>query len=382
MASERPGFGIYIHWPFCAAKCPYCDFNSHVRKSVDHEEWCAALLTDLKHQAEKTEGREVTSIFFGGGTPSLMDPATVGALIDEVSRIWHVANDLEVSLEANPTSVEADRFRAFRLAGVNRVSMGIQALNDPDLKALGRMHSAKEAMNAFDVARSHFERISFDLIYARQGQSALDWEKELNTALEMAVDHLSLYQLTIEAGTRFGDLYDRNMLKGLPSANLGAELFEITQDLCADHGMAAYEVSNHARADSECRHNLTYWRYEPYLGIGPGAHGRNLRGNQRFETVSLSNPEAWLRSVQEKGSGVKTDVSLSEEDTGTEYALMCLRLSEGLSLEKFKGLSGRHLNTSRIDDLISQELAFLEGDRLKTTSKGRPVLNAILAELL
>ena len=382
MASERPGFGIYIHWPFCAAKCPYCDFNSHVRKAVDHGVWRESLLSDLRYQSEKTERQEVTSIFFGGGTPSLMEPETVGALIDEVSRIWQVSNDLEVSMEANPTSVEADRFREYRLAGVNRVSMGIQALNDTDLKALGRMHSAKEAMAAFEVARDHFERISFDLIYARQNQSALDWERELSAALDMAVDHLSLYQLTIEAGTRFGDLYDRKMLRGLPSEGLGAELYEITQDLCGDSGMPAYEVSNHAREGSECRHNLTYWRYEPYLGVGPGAHGRNLRDGQRYETVSLSNPEAWLQSVQETGSGVKTDEALSGEEAGTEYALMCLRLSEGLSLERFERLSGRRLDPSKILDLISQELVSLEGDRLRTTSKGRPVLNAILAELL
>ena len=377
-----PGFGIYIHWPFCAAKCPYCDFNSHVRPTVDHDDWREALLTDIRTQAETTEKQTVTSIFFGGGTPSLMEPATVGALIDEVSRLWQVANDLEVTLEANPTSVEADRFRAFRTAGVNRISMGIQSLNDSDLKALGRMHSAAEAMAAFDVARENFDRISFDLIYARQNQTLAEWEKELTRALDMAVDHLSLYQLTIEAGTRFGDLYDRGKLRGLPSEGLGADLYDLTQAICADHGMGAYEVSNHAREGSECRHNLTYWRYGPYLGVGPGAHGRLLQGQERFETVSFSNPEKWLETVAAHGSGLKSSDRLSETDAGHEYALMCLRLTEGLELSRYELISGHRLDQVRIDDLISQELLRQNEDRIYTTAQGRPVLNGVLGALL
>ncbi len=380
--SDRAGFGIYIHWPFCAAKCPYCDFNSHVRAGVDHSAWKEALLRDLRFQAETTDKKMVTSIFFGGGTPSLMEPATVAALIDEVSRIWHVANDLEVTLEANPTSVEAGRFQAFRTAGVNRISMGIQALNDPDLKALGRMHSATEAIAAFDVARNTFERISFDLIYARQNQTLAEWEAELTHAIGLAVDHLSLYQLTIEAGTRFGDLYDRGKLRGLPQEGLAADMYELTQEICYEAGMGAYEISNHARDGSECRHNLTYWRYGPYLGVGPGAHGRLLRGDARSETVSYSNPEAWLSAVGQAGHGVKSKEALSGSDAGSEYALMCLRLAEGLELSRFESLSGRALAGDRMVDLISQEYLAQDGDRIKATPKGRPVLNTILQELL
>jgi len=380
--NRDPGFGIYIHWPFCAAKCPYCDFNSHVRVAVDQEVWRTALLADLRHQAETTDKRQVTSIFFGGGTPSLMKPSLVGSLIDEVQRLWPVANDLEISLEANPTSVEAERFRAYRAVGVNRISMGIQALNDPDLKALGRLHTAAEAMAAFDVAREAFERVSFDLIYARQDQSLSDWEGELTMALGLAVDHLSLYQLTIEPNTRFGALYERETLRGLPSEGLGADMYDLTQQLCAGAGLDAYEISNHAGADAMCRHNLTYWRYGPYLGIGPGAHGRPLRDGIRSETVGWSEPEAWLKAVSEQGHGMKDRAVLSPAEAGVEYALMCLRLAEGLSLTRYTAISGEKLPKDIIDDLISQEFLVLEDDRLSATVKGRPVLNKVLQELL
>lgn len=379
---DAPGFGVYIHWPFCAAKCPYCDFNSHVRKAIDHSAWRNALLCDLRTQAEFSDKETVTSIFFGGGTPSLMEPETVGALIDEVGRLFQVANNLEVTLEANPTSVEAGRFRDFRSAGVNRVSMGIQALNDPDLKALGRMHSAAEAMAAFNVARENFDRISFDLIYARQNQSLDDWSSELRRAIGLAVDHLSLYQLTIEAGTRFGDLYDRNKLKGLPSDSLGADMYDLTQEICFDSGLPAYEISNHAAVGSECLHNLTYWRYGPYLGVGPGAHGRVISGGKRYETESYAQPEAWLSSVLDHRHGLRTRESLFSEDVGTEYALMSLRLAEGLSLSRYKLLSGLDLDSPQLSELISQEYIKRDGDRISATSTGRPVLNSILKELL
>ena len=377
-----PGFGIYIHWPFCAAKCPYCDFNSHVRTAVDQSVWQEALLSDLRYQAETTERRIVTSVFFGGGTPSLMEPSVVGALIDEVHRLWPVSNQLEVTLEANPTSVEAERFAGYRAAGVNRVSMGVQALNDPDLKALGRMHTASEAMAAFDEARNAFERVSFDLIYARQGQSLRDWEQELGRALGMAVDHLSLYQLTIEPGTRFGDLYDRGKLRGLPDEGLGADMYDLTQQMCDAAGFPAYEVSNHARSGAECRHNLTYWRYGPYLGVGPGAHGRLLRDGQRVETVAWAQPEAWLQAVNARGNGLKETAELSHADAGAEYALMCLRLVEGMSMDRYRQIAGQDLAVNAITDLISQEYLEKNGDTLRATAKGRPVLNRILQELL
>ncbi len=382
MADTYDGFGIYVHWPFCMAKCPYCDFNSHVREEVDHSAWRSALRTDLQTQAQKTEMRKVSSVFFGGGTPSLMQPETVGAVLDDIAKHWGLADDFEVSLEANPTSVEADKFAGFRSAGVTRVSMGIQALNDPDLKALGRMHSAQEAMAAFDIARAHFDRISFDLIYARQNQTLANWEAELKRALDMAVDHLSLYQLTIEAGTRFGDLYDRGKLRGLPSDDLGAEMYEMTQEICEEAGLPAYEVSNHARKDAQCRHNLTYWRYEPYLGIGPGAHGRGLRDGQSVEMISRSNPEGWLQAVDLQGSGLKSEVMLPNSDAGTEYALMSLRLTEGLDLDRYTEISGNSLIQENVNQLI--ESGFLEqtGRALRTTRKGRPVLNAVLGALL
>lgn len=382
MPERAAGFGIYIHWPFCAAKCPYCDFNSHVRRAVDHDAWRAALLTDLRHQADLSDTRTVTSIFFGGGTPSLMQPATVGALIDEVASLWDVADDLEITLEANPTSVEADKFKAFRSAGVNRVSMGIQALNDPDLKALGRMHSAAEAMAAFDVARSQFERVSFDLIYARQNQTLRDWQDELAKALAMAVDHLSLYQLTIEPGTRFGELYSLNKLRDLPGDDLGADLYDATQSLCAAAGMPSYEISNYARSDAMCRHNLTYWRYGPYLGVGPGAHGRMMTNGERFETASHSNPEAWLSAVAERGTGLRHRTKLSPSDMGTEYALMSMRLAEGMSLNRFQTLSGRIIGLDQIGDLISRDYIEHDEDMLRATPKGRPVLNSLLQQML
>ncbi|MCL4155215.1 UNVERIFIED_CONTAM: hypothetical protein GTU68_030977, partial [Idotea baltica] len=266
--------GVYIHWPFCQAKCPYCDFNSHVSSNVDQTAWVRAYLSELDRLAELTPNRIVSTVFFGGGTPSLMLPDTVAAIIERVRQNWRCTNDIEVNLEANPTSVEASRFRGFQQAGVNRISMGIQALNDQDLKLLGRLHSVAEAQKAFDIARNIFDRVSFDLIYARQNQSAAEWEAELTQALGMAVDHLSLYQLTIEEGTAFGDRFARGGLRGLPTDDLSADLYELTQSITSDHGFSAYEVSNHAKTGQESRHNLVYWRGGDYVGVGPGAHGR------------------------------------------------------------------------------------------------------------
>ncbi|MEX0971448.1 MAG: radical SAM family heme chaperone HemW [Paracoccaceae bacterium] len=378
---QNGGFGIYIHWPFCLAKCPYCDFNSHVRRQVDHAAWQNALITELRANAALTGRRHVRSIFFGGGTPSLMPPALVGALIDEVAKLWVLEPDAEITLEANPTSVEAERFRGFAAAGVNRISMGIQALNDPDLKALGRMHSTAEAMQAFDIARSLFKRVSFDLIYARQNQTLAAWEAELGTALKMAVDHLSLYQLTIEDGTRFGELAARGKLRGLPSDDLGADMYELTQSLCDAAGMPCYEVSNHARAGAESRHNLVYWRYGDYAGVGPGAHGRLSLNAGRFARENLRNPEAWLARVAAQGHGGVAQTLLSAGDEASEYLLMSMRLVEGCDIARYSALAGHALNMAAVADCVNQGLLVHEGTQLATTARGRIVLNAILREI-
>ena len=295
---QQGGFGLYVHWPFCQAKCPYCDFNSHVSREIDQERWRRAYLAELDRYAAEVPGRVLTSVFFGGGTPSLMDPELVGAILDRVARLWPMANDPEITLEANPTSVEAGRFRGYRDAGVNRVSMGIQALNNADLARLGRLHSVEEALAAFDIARGLFDRVSFDLIYARQGQTLADWRIELQQALSMAVDHLSLYQLTIEPGTAFGDRFARGTLRDLPDDDAGADMYLLTQEMCDAAGLHGYEVSNHAARGAESRHNLVYWRYGDFVGIGPGAHGRLTLDGQRHATIGHHMPEAWLHAVQ------------------------------------------------------------------------------------
>lgn len=378
---QNGGFGIYIHWPFCLAKCPYCDFNSHVRRQVDYAAWQSALITELRANAALTGQRNVRSVFFGGGTPSLMPSALVGALIDEVAKLWVLEPDAEITLEANPTSVEAERFRGFARAGVNRISMGIQALNDPDLKALGRMHTAAEAMQAFDIARGLFKRVSFDLIYARQNQSLAAWEAELTAALKLAVDHLSLYQLTIEDGTRFGELAARGKLRGLPGDDLGADMYELTQNLCDAAGMPGYEVSNHARRGAESRHNLVYWRYGDYAGVGPGAHGRLSLNAGRFARENLRNPEAWLARVAKQGHGAVEQTLLSAEDEASEYLLMSMRLVEGCDMARYGALAGQPLNTAAVADCVNEGLLVQQGARLATTARGRIVLNAILRDI-
>ena len=289
---EHGGFGLYIHWPFCQAKCPYCDFNSHVVSNINQSEWQNAYLSEIRRVGAETKDRVLRSVFFGGGTPSMMDADLVDAIITQIRATWPLANDIEITLEANPTSVEAGRFRGYREAGVNRISLGIQALNDPDLKALGRLHTTKEAMAAFDVARNAFERVSFDLIYARQGQSVKAWEKELTTALGLAIDHLSLYQLTIETGTAFGDRYAAGKLRGLPNDDLAADMYDLTQSVCENKGFPGYEVSNHSKPGSESIHNKIYWQYGDYVGIGPGAHGRVTLNNQRYSTETPLGPTA------------------------------------------------------------------------------------------
>lgn len=298
------GFGLYLHWPFCQSKCPYCDFNSHVAATIDQGRWQRAYLSEIRRLGAETEGRVLNSVFFGGGTPSLMEPDLVAAILETVRATWPLANDLEVTLEANPGSVEAGRFRGYRAAGVNRISMGIQALNDADLRKLGRLHTVAEARAAFDVARTTFDRVSFDLIYARQDQPLEHWRSELTEALTMAADHLSMYQLTVEDGTAFGDRFKRGKLRGLPEEELSADMYALTQDLCEAAGLPAYEVSNHARPGAESRHNLIYWRGGDYAGVGPGAHGRLTFPTGRWATEAPRAPAAWLERVERDGTEI------------------------------------------------------------------------------
>lgn len=375
------GFGLYLHWPFCASKCPYCDFNSHVTAGIDESRWNRAFLAEISRVAALTPGRVLNTVFFGGGTPSLMSPDLVHSILDAVRGHWTLGNDIEITLEANPGSVEAGRFRGYADAGVNRISMGVQALNDDDLRRLGRLHSATEARAAFDVARTAFDRVSFDLIYARLGQTLEAWARELHEALSMAVDHLSAYQLTIEDGTAFGARYAAGGLRDLPGDDDAADMYLTTQDICAAHGMPAYEVSNHARPGAESRHNLIYWHYGDYAGIGPGAHGRLTRGGTRFATEALRAPGAWLAQVETKGHGELAPEALSAADAGTEFLLMGLRLAEGIDPLRHAAISGRALNREAI--LRLEELGLLTiGDRIAATAKGRAVLNAVLRELL
>ena len=378
---QQGGFAIYMHWPFCQAKCPYCDFNSHVARQIDQSRWLAAYQREIDRYALETPGRVLTSIFFGGGTPSLMNPDVVAGVLERIKQHWPQANDLEVTLEANPGSVEAGRFKAYADAGVTRISMGIQALNDIDLQRLGRIHSTSEAMAAFYIARNHFDRVSFDLIYARQNQTLQDWKSELKQALGMAVDHLSLYQLTIEEGTAFGDRYARGKLKGLPPDDLSADMYQATQDICEDAGFLTYEVSNHARIGAESRHNRVYWRYGDYIGIGPGAHGRLTLDGQRHATEAWSNPQKWLDTT-EGALGEKERAALSGDDQASEFLMMGLRLAEGVDPSRYTALAGRALPQDRLDQLAELGMIEASNNRITVTRQGRMVLNAILSELL
>ncbi|WP_170364350.1 radical SAM family heme chaperone HemW [Ruegeria arenilitoris] len=375
------GFGLYVHWPFCEAKCPYCDFNSHVSRNIDQKQWLDAYLSELKRAAAETPDRVLNTIFFGGGTPSLMAPETVAAMIDAARSLWRPANDMEITLEANPGSVEAGRFAAYRDAGVNRISMGIQAMNDEDLRRLGRIHSVAEARAAFDIARSCFARVSFDLIYARQYQTLEAWRAELTEALSMAIDHLSLYQLTIEAGTAFGDRYSVGKLRGLPEDDSAADMYLTTQEICETHGMPAYEVSNHAVPGAESRHNLIYWRYGDYVGIGPGAHGRITVDGQRIATETHLAPTAWLNAAAQ-GNGEKLRTPLTAEEQANEYLMMCLRLTEGLDMDRFNCLSGHPLPQRKLGYLQDIGMIAQDGPRVSATADGRAVLNAVIRELL
>jgi oxygen-independent coproporphyrinogen-3 oxidase len=376
-----PGFGVYVHWPFCRLKCPYCDFNSHAAPAVDHARWRRALVAELRRAARATPGRAVASVFFGGGTPSLMEPATVAAVIDAVADRWPTASGLEVTLEANPTSVEADKFRGFRAAGVNRVSLGVQALDDGALRLLGRGHTAAEARAAVALAARCFERYSFDLIYARPGQTAESWRRELKEALVIAGEHLSLYQLAIEPGTPFHR-------DGVPAApeGLAADLYAATQEALAAAGLPAYEVSNHARPGAECRHNLAVWRGGDYVGIGPGAHGRITGTDGTWALHQIYDPARWLAAVEEKGDGTAKRRLLGAEEREEELLLLGLRLAEGVDRRRFARLAGRGLDAAldlaRLRRLVDGGFLAADARSLTATAAGRLRLNAVLAALL
>jgi putative oxygen-independent coproporphyrinogen III oxidase len=381
-AAERQAFGVYVHWPFCLSKCPYCDFNSHVRHAaIDEERFARAFAREIATTAARTGSRDVTSIFLGGGTPSLMRPETVGAVLDAIGKYWRVAADAEVTLEANPTSVEATRFAGYRSAGVNRVSLGVQALSDAALKELGRLHSVREALDAVAIARKSFERYSFDLIYARTDQTPQAWADELALAIKEAAEHLSLYQLTIEEGTPFFGLHAAGKLK-TPDEATARALYDVTQEVCGRHGLPAYEISNHARRGAECRHNLVYWRGEEYAGIGPGAHGRLDIDGRRHATATEKRPEAWLMRVEANGHGVVTDDVLNGIERADEFLLMGLRLTEGIDPKRYAALSGRPLDEHRIAMLKEEGAITVDADgRLRVTQAGFPVLDAVVADL-
>ena len=388
MASfERPrgreAFGVYVHWPFCLSKCPYCDFNSHVRERIDEQRWTRALLADLDHQAALAPDREIVSVFFGGGTPSLMPPATVGALIERVHALWPAAADLEITLEANPNSAEADRFAAFARAGVNRLSLGIQSLDPEALRFLGRRHDRDEAIAAIRLARDTFPGYSFDLIYARPSQSLAAWNSELDEALALAGEHLSLYQLTIEPGTAFGNRAMRGETLAADEETAAA-LFELTQDRLGMAGLPAYEISNHARPGAECRHNMAYWRYEDYVGVGPGAHGRVTREGGKIATAQLRQPEAWLAAVESAGTAIDEEIPIARDSAVEEMVMMGLRLVEGISRPRLEALADADVETlfgPRLPRLIEGGFLTLDSERLAATEAGSRVLNAVLAAL-
>ena len=381
-ADADNAFGVYVHWPFCLSKCPYCDFNSHVRHApIDEARYVNAFAREIEAMAARAPGREVSSIFFGGGTPSLMQPQTIGGILDAIGKHWPISPTVEVTLEANPTSVDATRFHGYRAAGVNRVSLGVQALDDASLKMLGRLHTAREALDAVAIARSAFDRYSFDLIYARPDQTPQMWTDELTFAISEAAEHLSLYQLTIEEGTPFFGLHAAGKLK-TPDEATARILYDVTQEVCARHGLPAYEISNHARPGAECRHNLVYWRGQEYAGIGPGAHGRLDIGGIRHALATEKRPEAWLMRVEANGHGIVTDDLLNREERADEFLLMGLRLAEGIDPRRYAALSGRELDAARITVLREEGAIIVDpSGRLRVTQAGFPLLDAVVADL-
>ena len=377
---------LYIHWPFCRSKCPYCDFNSHVREGIDQDRWRRALLTELDHFADETKGRTVGSIFFGGGTPSLMPPSTAAALIDRAAERWTLVEDAEITLEANPTSVEANTFDGFAAAGVNRVSLGVQSLDDSALAFLGRGHSAAEALSAVAEAARRFNRFSFDLIYARPGQTVAQWTEELNRALDHAVGHLSVYQLTIEPGTAFYTMHARGALD-MPDGDTQADLYDATQQVLGAAGLPAYEISNHARPGEESRHNLVYWRYGDYVGIGPGAHGRlTLADGSKWATRTHRAPEIWLQRVERNSHAEHRREAIAPRDRLSELLMMGLRLREGVACGRIEAETGRdvraQIDARALERLTAGGFVTLDRDRFRATDEGRRRLNAVLADLL
>ncbi|PCI45396.1 MAG: coproporphyrinogen III oxidase [Alphaproteobacteria bacterium] len=385
MPVSNKNLAIYIHWPFCLSKCPYCDFNSHVREEIDEAAWANALTRELDHFRELSGPRTITSVFFGGGTPSLMSAQTVEKLLGRIAQLWSPDVAMEITLEANPTSVEAAKFRDFSAAGINRLSLGIQALNDPDLKALGREHNVKEARAAIDLSQKYFSRSSFDLIYARMGQALDDWAQELRQALTMSVGHLSLYQLTIERGTAFYQAHEKGRII-LPGEDLSADMYAVTQDICADHGLGAYEVSNHAAHGQESRHNLTYWTYGDYIGVGPGAHGRLVIDGELHALSQHRSPEKWLKTVADRGHATDQKEGLTATARAEEMIMMGLRLKRGIDLMDFKGRVGQEIENfidhSSLQRLL--ELGYMEKDdhHLRATAQGMPLLNSLLRQIL
>lgn len=379
---RNAGFGLYLHWPFCQSKCPYCDFNSHVAASVDQSRWLTAFQAEIDRIGALTEGRVLNTVFFGGGTPSLMEAATVQGILDRIRATWTLANDIEITLEANPGSVEAARFEGYAKAGVNRVSLGIQSLDPDDLRRLGRMHTVDEAAKAIAVAQSAFDRVSIDLIYARQNQTLPAWHDELRRALDFGTSHLSLYQLTIEDGTVFGQMHAKNLLKGLPEEDLSADMFELTQEITRNAGVPAYEVSNHARTGDESRHNLIYWRMGDYAGIGPGAHGRLTLESTRFATEAERQPTPWLNRTLSLPGSAETVDRLTARDRASEYLMFALRLKEGASLGRFAALAGAPLPAAALAEMNGLGLLHQDGDRIHTTETGVMMLNGILRALL
>jgi oxygen-independent coproporphyrinogen-3 oxidase len=375
-------FGVYIHWPFCQAKCPYCDFNSHVRQNIDQNDWANGYVKSLNYWAEKTNNHKISSVFFGGGTPSLMSERTLDKIMNTLSKLWKFDDKIEITMEANPTSVESGKFNSYKTSGVNRLSMGVQALNDKDLKRLGRLHTVKEAKEAFNIACLNFNRVSFDLMYGRQYQTVKDWELELSLAVSMAVDHLSLYQLTVESNTRFGELFSKGKLLGLPKDDLSVEFYNLTQDMTEKNAVPAYEISNHAKIGEECQHNLNYWDGGDFLGIGPGAHGRlTIKGN-RIRTEAPLNPELWLKYIDKNNYDSFVLEKLSANETAEEYVIMALRLTKGLDINRYIELTGSNFLTEVQNELVINGLIELNNHSLKVTKAGKVFTDHIIKKLL
>lgn len=379
---QRAGFGLYIHWPFCQSKCPYCDFNSHVSSNIDQEAWTEAYLSEISNNYHHSSEKILNTVFFGGGTPSLMPSKTIETIITHILSLWKTSNQLEITLEANPTSIDVSRFKEYRSAGVNRVSVGVQSLDDTSLKYLGRLHTGKDAIIAVQTAQSVFDRVSFDLIYARQNQTIKAWEEELLSALSLGTNHMSLYQLTIEDGTVFGDRAKVGKLPGLPSEDLSADMYALTQEIMSSNRLPLYEVSNHAFPGEESRHNLIYWRGGDFIGIGPGAHGRYYQGPKRKATVMTKNPNKWLSQIKKLGHGAEPSTVLSKSDEALEYLMMSARLVEGTDLKFLEALDSNLLNYNNIKGLTKLGLIFVKNERIVVTPEGRPVLNSVLSELI